>query len=547
MAHILVVDDEKSIRITVGEFLRADGHEVELAEDADKALAALKEGDFDVVVSDIILPRVTGVELLKRIRVAAPRVQAILMTGEPTVETAAEALRAGAFDYLFKPIAKDAILKAVANAAKLKATDDERRRLEEENQEYQANLEQLVEERTAELRETNRHLEEALKTVAATQKQVVQQERLRALGEMASGIAHDFNNTLTPIMGYSELLLMNPEMFEDRENVTRLLETILAAAQDASNVVHRLREFYRTREQADLFRPVNLNQVVKQVITLTRPRWQGQAQETGVDIRVQPELGEVALIRGDESELREVLINLIFNAVDAMPAGGTLSLRTRQDGPEVVVEVADTGEGMDEETRQRCLEPFFTTKGDKGTGLGLATTFGVMQRHEGTIEIHSEKGKGTTISLRLPNEREVGGPEDTPGEQAAPASLRILVVDDDPLVREVIEEYLALDGHRVVAVSSGREALEEFRQEGFDVVFTDRAMPEMNGCKLAAALKALSPDLPVIVLSGFGKMMIASGETPEHVDAIVGKPVRRRDLREALMEVMENAVASIGQ
>jgi CheY-like chemotaxis protein/anti-sigma regulatory factor (Ser/Thr protein kinase) len=242
------------------------------------------------------------------------------------------------------------------------------------------------------------------------------------------------------------------------------------------------------------------------------------------------------MIAGSATDLREALINLIFNAVDALPAGGTLTLRTRRDpDPDhILIEVADTGTGMTEEIRQRCFEPFFTTKGDGGTGLGLAMVYGIVQRHSGAINIQTKLGAGTTVTLRLPV-----SPETKPRTATGPAPvvlprLRVLVVDDDAQVRAILLEFLAGDGHTAAGAADGREALEKLGQETFDVALVDRAMPGMSGDQLAVAFKSLRPTAPVIMLTGFGAMMQANHETPDGVDFIVPKPVTIEDLRAAL-------------
>jgi len=213
-----------------------------------------------------------------------------------------------------------------------------------------------------ELQKTNRRLEETLAKLRTTQHQIIQQERLSALGQLASGIAHDFNNALTPILGYTELIFMIPDTLDDTEKTTRYLELMNTTAKDAMNVVRRLREFYRQREKGEIFESVNLNQIAEQSIELTQPKWKGQAQAQGITINVSADLQDVPLINGNESELREVLTNLIFNAVDAMDENGMITLRTRTDGKQVILEVSDTGVGMTDEVRLRCLEPFFSTK-----------------------------------------------------------------------------------------------------------------------------------------------------------------------------------------
>ena len=251
-------------------------------------------------------------------------------------------------------------------------------------------VEDVTEQRQtqAALEESNRRLEETLTELRSTQEQVIRQERLQALGTMASGVAHDFNNALGPILGYSDILLTYPEALDDKGRATEYVRTINTSAKDAAAVVDRLREFYRQREDTEVMQPVNLNQAIREVISLTQPRWKGMAQAKGGTINLLTELhSNPPLIEGDESNLRTALTNLVLNAVDAMPKGGTLTISTRPQGEWVRIGVSDTGTGMTEDVRRRALEPFFTTKGEDGTGLGLAMVLGIVERHGGKIDI----------------------------------------------------------------------------------------------------------------------------------------------------------------
>ncbi|MEO5738438.1 MAG: HAMP domain-containing sensor histidine kinase, partial [Variovorax sp.] len=298
----------------------------------------------------------------------------------------------------------------------------------------------------------NVELQTALADLKTTQQHVIQQERLRALGQMASGIAHDFNNALVPILGFCELLQIRPEILADRPKALSYLDTIQTAAKDAASVVSRLREFYRADKGHKPFAPVNLKHLLEQTVTLTRPKWKEQAQAAGVNIEVALDLDPVPPIAGEESALREVLTNLVFNAVDAMPAGGTLTLRTRHHVNTAVIEVADTGTGMTEEVRQRCLEPFFSTKGEHGTGLGLSMVFGIVQRHSGSLDLRSEPGKGTTFSIKLPLMDAIVGDTAVIETPKAQRSLRMLVVNDEAPVRDTLSAVLMIDGHDVALV-----------------------------------------------------------------------------------------------
>jgi len=400
------------------------------------------------------------------------------------------------------------------------------------------------------------NLQTAYQELRNTQQQIIQQERLRALGTMASGVAHDFNNALMPIMGFADMLLMRPEDLADTEKTTKYLQTIRTAATDAGAVVERLREFYRHREENEVFQPVDLFVVAEQAADLTQPKWKDQAQADGLQVKLNLELEDVSPVFGNEANLREMLTNLIFNAVDAMRQkakdhpdseevkSGTLTLRTRAEtrGPgdlgRVVLEVCDTGTGMTEEVRLKCLEPFYSTKGEHGTGLGLAMVFGIVQRHNGTLEIESEVGKGTTFALRLPAYREEAQQTAAQATVGTTRPLRVLVVEDEVVNRELLTDYLTGEGHAVETAVNGVEALGKFRVGAFDLVLTDRAMPQMNGDELARTLKVLQPDLPVVMLTGFGAMMQDASERPSGVDLVVGKPVNLQALREAVAQAV---------
>ena len=421
-----------------------------------------------------------------------------------------------------------------------------------------ADLERIVSERTQQLQVTNdrllieiaehRESEQRLKLVLEelrnTQQRIIQQERLRALGGMASGIAHDFNNALVGILGLSELLLHHPENLDDKQKLKRYVEMINTSAKDAGNVVNRLREFYRHREGREVFGGVDLNQLVEDTISLTQPMWKTQAEAKNISITLQKDFQNVPPVAGDAGELREVLTNLIFNAVEAMPRGGTIIVRTRGDDSQVTLEVSDTGVGMTDDVRQRCLEPFFTTKGTHGTGLGLSMVYGIVQRHQGTIDINSEVGKGSTFIVRLPLQS--ANPQSVPSAQSVKAleHLRVLVVDDEAMVRTIIGEYFKNDGHTVEVADSGRDGLEKFHKGQFDLVVVDRAMPDMNGDRVATAIRSADPNVTIVMLTGFGAMMKDVNEKPTGVDLVVTKPITIDGLRAAVTEAVGLHAAS---
>ncbi len=393
-------------------------------------------------------------------------------------------------------------------------------------------------------------LQQAYNDLQQTQETVLQQERLSALGQMASGIAHDINNAISPVTLYTEALLEREAGMSPRAR--GYLATIQRAIDDVAQTVSRMREFCRKRRpQVDMV-PLNLNRIVWQVLELTRVRWNDMPQERGWVIRAQTDLQvDLPEVHGVESEIRDALTNLILNAVDAMPEGGTLGIRTRllapasETGdlgvsPQAMVEVSDTGLGMDETTRRRCLEPFFTTKGERGTGLGLAMVFGMVQRHGANIDIESAPGLGTAIRLKFKLAPSPSGSKATPAlQERLERRIRVLVVDDDPLLLRSLSDTLEADGHEVVLAEGGRTGIDALdaemaRGSRFDLVITDLGMPVVDGRKVAAAVKAQAPNTPVIMLTGWGQRLGHDGELPPNVDCLLNKPPKLPELRQAL-------------
>ncbi|HEY3763334.1 MAG TPA: ATP-binding protein, partial [Verrucomicrobiae bacterium] len=387
-------------------------------------------------------------------------------------------------------------------------------------------------------------LEGAYNELRQTQATVLQQERLKALGQMASGIAHDVNNALSPVVGFSELLLKGD--FGLNAKGKNYLGYISTAGHDIAHIIARLREFYRKHEEDETYQLVNINQLVGQVVDMTRPRWRDIPQSSGLTIEMKTELAEeMPQLVGMESEIREAFTNLVLNAVDAMPEGGKITIQTTvcegQSGyaQEVAVDVTDTGTGMSEETRKHCLEPFFSTKGKRGTGLGLAMVYGVLQRHEGNIEIQSEVGKGTTFRLTFPVRDRFQIEKEVAEELGPVEPLRVLCIDDEPLVRELVKEMLERDGHTVELSDNGQTGLDQFRiarerGRSYDVVITDLGMPYVDGRQVAKTIKKESPDTPVVMLTGWGALLREEEGKPDHVDIVLTKPPRSRELRSAL-------------
>lgn len=533
-ARILMIDDEVGTLCLLENVLNRLGF-TQLRTVTDSRIVLGEFADFqpDLVICDLVMPKLDGFEVIEQIRTTLPResfLPILVLTGNSTQYNKRRALAVGATDIITKPFDSSEILMRIRNLLRT-------RFLHLEIQEQNQHLELKVTERTGELRTALAELEQS-------QGRMVQQERFRAFGEMAGGVVHDFNNALMTIIGYSELLLKDEESIRDPAVVRDYLQTMNTAGRDASHVVSQLRDFYRPREEADVFAAVNLTKLLEEAVSLTQPKWKYQAEERGQKIELKVDLEKVPMVMGNANDLRGVATNLIFNAVDAMPGGGRLTLRCRQEDENIVLEFSDTGTGMTEEVRQRCMEPFFSTKGDRGTGLGLSMVFGIIKRHEGALELESERGRGTTFRIRIPvqGREEIGDPAES---CSLGRSLHVLVVDDEVLARDIVSKYLESDGHRIGTAASGAEALELLRQEQYDLVLTDHAMAGMNGGQLARTLRETGGGHPVILLTG---ATFAVGQEPEWVDLILKKPVTFERLRRGVFEVMNaDLLAPVGE
>jgi signal transduction histidine kinase/CheY-like chemotaxis protein len=371
--------------------------------------------------------------------------------------------------------------------------------------------------------------------VAAVQQHWIQAERLHALGQMAGGVAHDLNNMLAAILGHTQLALGEPAGAAGMRQRLAVIEKVVL---DAARVVQRIQDFNRSRPERP-FAPVDLNPLIAEVVELVRPHWINTAQCAGSPIRLQLEMGEIPSIQADGAELREVLLNLIVNAVQAMPGGGTLTLRAGAKSDQVWFSVSDTGVGMTPTVQARVFEPFFTTKGEQGTGLGLSVSFGIVRRHGGHIHVQSAPGQGTTLTVllpRVPVEETTAPPVAAP--RPAPAAPRsspatLLLVDDHSVVRSMLRDILAGADYTVIDEASPRDALDRARKQAFDLALTDLSMPEMRGTELARELKEIQPGMRVLLITGW----VAEGDAvppPDYLDGILAKPISIQALLEAV-------------
>ncbi len=594
-ARVLIAEDSVTQAQRLTHILESEGFRVTSAANGRLALDMALRQRPDLVISDVIMPEMDGYELCRRIKEEPElaQVPVILVTTLSDPHDVIRGLECRADNFILKPYDASQLIRriqfvlinsqmrereqpgmglqivfggqkhfitadrpqilhlllstyeaAMQRNHELSSTRDMLHETNRELQQLTIELEDRVLLRTRELEQTN-------ETLRQTRHALIQQERLRALGQMASGIAHDINNAISPIALYTEAMLERETTLSDRAR--GYLTTIQRAIDDVAQTVGRMREFYRPREQELQLADVELNPLIQQVVDLTRARWNDLAQQRGVMIELESELSaDLPTIRGAENEIRDALTNLVFNAVDALPKGGTIHIRTRADTlpgagggtqPCVHLEVIDNGIGMDEETRRRCLEPFFTTKGDRGTGLGLAMVYGMAKRHSAGLDILSRIGAGTTIRLTFI----AGTPQvASTGRHVTPLfatrSLRVLLIDDDPALLESLRTSLEDEGHKVTTASGGQSGIDAFREAQksnrlFDILITDLGMPYIDGRQVVASVRAMSPATPIILLTGWGQHVANDQERPPQVDRLLGKPPRIRELRSALAEL----------
>jgi len=380
---------------------------------------------------------------------------------------------------------------------------------------------------------TQERLKKCLETIAeahtryeAQREQEIHAQKMAALGELSFGVAHNVNNTLTGILGRAQLILRNSN---DPAKIEAGLELIIKSAEDGAHIIRRIQDFARQRPSRE-FETVAIAELLKDACEMTRPRWESRSEFAPIRFALHADCK--AFIKGDPVELREVLVNMIYNAVDAMPSGGEVRVATQENRDHVVVYITDTGTGMTPEVKQRLFDPFFTTKGKAGTGMGLAVSFGIIRRHEGSIEVDSEPGRGTTFKISLPKVTPTGATEVGNNSAALPTTsttedtVRVMVVDDETHVREVLIEALEAEGCEVVSAESGEIALALYDQyDGkFDALFTDIGMPSMNGWELVTEIRSRSENMPIAIISGWADAISVQTRNAVKADWVVAKP-----------------------
>lgn len=370
------------------------------------------------------------------------------------------------------------------------------------------------------------------------EEQLIQSEKLRAIGQMASGVAHDFNNALAIILGNTELLARQLETMEI-DDIKGQLKVVETAALDAAETVRRIQEFTRIRTDKE-YSKIDINKIVDEVKEMSKPRWKDQAQEMGINIELITLLGdEIPPVMGNPSELREVMTNIIFNAIDAMPKGGEISIVTKKVNKEVQLKVTDTGVGIPRDVKRKIFDPFFTTKGVVSDGLGLSIAYSIITRQGGRITVESEEGKGTTVNIVLPISYEFKEEEKKSITKKEVASSTILVIDDEEMVRNILANLLTQSGHNVFKASSGKEGINIFNQGGIDLVFTDIGMPGMTGWEVSKVIKDSNAAVPVALITGWGVELDDKKMKDSRADLILNKPFRLDQVLELVAEALD--------
>ena len=399
---------------------------------------------------------------------------------------------------------------------------------EDERQEIGAQASQLL--ANSQHASTSERLSNCLERIAAAhaeyeelRERATHAEKMAALGELSFGVAHNVNNTLTGILGRAQLLLRT----KDAEKINSGIEMIVKSAEDGAHIIRRIQDFAR-RQPSRKFQAVSVAGLMKDVCEMTRPRWESQG--IGSQIRLALVADCTASVLGDAVELREVLVNVIYNAIDALPSGGEIRMGSQETNGRVVLTVTDNGTGMTPEVKSRLFDPFFTTKGKGGTGMGMAVSFGIIRRHIGSIDVESEPGRGTTFRISLPIAEDTRVNPETESTQlegfAGEDKIRALVVDDETAVREVLREALEAEGCEVLVAESGEMALKLYDARGgkLDVVFTDIGMPEMSGWELASEIRKRSDSIPLAIVSGWADAISCDARQAIKADWVVSKP-----------------------
>lgn len=540
---ILIVDDEPGPRESLRQILKQD-HDVRTASCGEEGLREVERELPDLVFLDLRMPGMDGTEVMKRIKAAHPEVEVAIITAYAAVESARLALRLGAVDYLIKPYSVADVEKIVEKALSSRRRDHDAQVLAAQLETMTKNL---VAQAGAIAGSQGNGVGEAIETLQRFQQSfgddLASFQQLCELGEVTAEVSHDLNNLITVILTSAQFLLERVRTQEqaNREDVDHWASNIVRAAQDCTSTLQQIRNYVRAninREPQD----VRINDLVLAVADLTRDKVAAHAG----NVELVTSLRSLPVVKGDEIAIRNVLVNLVQNSLDALAGSGRIEIQTEATQDHVWIRVKDDGPGMPEEVLANATQAFYSTKSDRGTGLGLSIAQKVARKHEGELVIESEPGRGTTVSLSIPIVAPM--PAQSPAQPEPRAQGGVVVVaDDQEAMRDIIVRLLETEGFRVLPAADGSDAwaiIERVLRErdGEPVmVVTDHEMPGMTGRALAERVKRTAPSVPVVLASGYN----VSEEGPE--DALVPKPFNISDLLDPVRRLMSEARRACGQ
>lgn len=487
-SQILIVDDDLDIRSALARWANKQGWTPFKAGLANEALEILASHKIDIALVDVRLPDIDGLTLTKHIHQIDAEIPIILITAFADLETARQALNMGVYEYFTKPFDFKDLHAGIDRALR-------HRHLTQENREHQNRLEQEVIKRTQELTQMNARLQAEIEERKKMERQLVQFERLGALAEMSEGVSHNLNNILTGILGPAQLI----ELKCQDEDILSEARIIRDAALRAADLVKRLA--VSVRGESGELQAIDVASTIQEVIQATQPRWKDESEAKGVQIEIKTHLQQTPHIYGTTAGLYNILLNLILNAIDAMPNGGIITIETTTKDSTIQIAVSDTGIGMSEETKRRVFEPFFTTKAEVGKGLGMSGVYTAITRWGGQIDLESVQNKGTTATIHLPILTQLNLETDA----LPPPATRmghVLIVEDEDMVRSFLMRAL-LPHHHVDAVSDGIQGLEQFAQKTYDVVLVDLGMPNLPGHQVIERMQKISPHIATVLITGW--------------------------------------------
>ena len=525
--RILIVDDTPTnIRVLVPILMEHGKFQINISNNGRDALKLLEKVKPDLILLDIMMPELDGFETCRLIKEddTLKDIPIIFLTAKNETEDLAKGFALGAADFVSKPFNSVELMARVKTHIELKQNRDL----------LKTTLENLVRKRTEQL---EKETVEKLKL----KDQLLQSQKMEAIGQLAGGVAHDFNNQLGGIIGSAELI----KHYTKEEKITKYADLILSAAQSSANLTKQLLAFARKGKETSM--PVDLNKTIMQITQLLQ-----RSLDKKINL-VHDFQSYNTFTIGDPTQLENAILNIAINAGHAMPEGGELKFSTsiqdiEENSPYNVpadcyacVQISDTGTGMSKEVMERIFEPFFTTKEkDKGTGLGLSATYGTIQQHGGIIDVESEVGKGSTFTILLPASQEKNLNDFNSGRKLNNlSSTNVLLIDDEEVILFTVSEILSALNCNVTTANNGERGIEIYKEDpdAYDVIILDKIMPRMNGMEVYLKLKEIKPDVKVILASGYSEEQ-AQEILDAGVSAFIRKPYTMSTLSENLAKLV---------